>query len=289
MDINYYSPKRKLDHTTLLSLEGVMPDDIFEIILEAERLSTMFKMKENMRFLSGKSAILYTDKPHSFFRVGFECATHLLDCHSIVVPLERSETEDMDDLVRDIRLSKNKQVVAEFFDVSFIDEIFPNVSDSSRPIFDARVDGNAIFSLTTLLSLKKEFKKLSGLKVAVIEGKKLHSLTVALAKSQVALTVFGQELSDEAASAEYLNQFVPVKFAHSATSAIKEADAIVFLSDDAVTLSNVLTGKDKKTKVVLSPYSPLFNLLEKANEQEFSCDAAMNCTETIAGILSLLA
>lgn len=289
MDINYYSPKRKLDRTSLLSLEGVLPNDIFEIVLEAERLETMARMKENLRFLSGKSAILYTDKPHNFYRVGFECAAHLLDCHSIIVPLEVSETREIKDLVRDIKLSENKQVVAEFFDVDFLGELLPYIADESRAFFDARVNGSTVFSLSTLLTLKKTFKKLSGLKVAVIEGKKLSSATVALAKSQAALTILGKEIEDEPAALEYLKQFVPIKTADSVKTMVKDADVIVFLSEDAAKLSEVLSEKDKKTPVVLSTYSPLFKLLEEIKEHEFSYEVAKSCGDIFAAILSLLA
>ena len=284
MDINYYSPKRKLDCTALYSLDGVLASDIFEIIIEAERLSAMAKLQEDMKFLSGLSAVLYTADPCGAKRVAFECAANLLDLKPIVVSAQGYK--DCAELKRKIRAAKNPQLIAKFFDLPNLSEMLPIGSADEMTVNIG--ERGAVEAIACLYAVKKEFSRLKDLPVACIEDGDLSSATIAFSKAQTELTVFSKSEAALSDISDKLSQFTPVRTSSSVAAAVKNSEVIVFNSNDPEVFSSVMELKKENAKIIMSTDSPLFKNLEIAGQDKLSFNALEATADIISAILSLV-
>ena len=281
MNINFYSPKKKVDFRSLISLEGVLNNDVYEIICEAERLRTMIRLKEKTCFFDKKTAVLFTDKPQGAQRIAFEKAAFYYGGQAIVVSVNALDNKE--GILRNVVYAARSNVDAVFFDIDGLDN---SLLPTDLTIINANSLSGPVFALSALLTAKRAFGSPSDIKVCVVEDQRPSDISVAFAKANAALTITSAKSGFSQKDVSYLSQFTDVCVAGNSPLQ-KESDLTVYNSFSPVLLSQIL-AKEIRPKIILSGVNPLSSLLESAGETETSFLAAVNTEDVIAAILSLI-
>lgn len=276
MDINYYSPKKKLTARSLTTMAGVVQSDIYEIILEAERLETMRRFKENIRFLDGQNVCLYTERPSGSTRLAFEIAVRSLGGNAIVIPIDEG------DLTRELSIAAKMDVAAIFIEKEGFFGYDPKLPQGA-PIFNVTGIDNPIFALSAILVLKRRFSTLKNLKTAV---KDRSNFVLALSKCEIDLYYLTEEINGLAYNDEkYLSQFCPVTIVEYKDKPLSS----VVKNPSAVILSDVVSECDAENFAQTVKDFALYSPLSSSGEPyEISGDISVAVYEIIRAIVSLV-
>ena len=288
MDINYYSARRKLAATSLLSLEGVIPSDIGEILTEAKRLDTMSRFKEKTDFLCKQCVLLYTDEPSGVYRVAFESAVTFSGGKTVVMPIGGNEN---DGFIENVKVSASLGALATFIhakneryhkSVSGADGFFVNAGDKDSPLS----------ALTSLYCLYRKYGKLKGLKVALVGdlNRVTSSTAIALSKCETALSIVAPDASlPDKAVLDYLSQFTDVACETSFDKAIRTADAVFYLDDfgDEYAMTDERYSLSGDSTVFTAENVTLTGKAEEARKA-LAFDKARSASSVTRAILSLL-
>ena len=271
MDINYYSPRKKLSVRSLTTMAGVLQSDIYEIILEAERLETMRRFKENVRFLSGQNILLFTERPSGATRLSFELAVRSLGGSAIVIPAAKTE----EDFEESLSIASKTDVSAIFVDKEGVFG-YANKLPQNVPLFNLTGNDNPLSVLSVLFVLKKRFGAFKDLKVAV---KDRSNLVLALSKCEVDLFYLTENQSAIVENdVKYLSQFCPITIGAYGENGIKAAvkDPSAVLSVDEIPLDDL----DEFASNV-----PDFALYYPVKKSEKVFDITESCTLALSDII----
>lgn len=276
MDLSFYAPKRRLESSALFSLKGVVSTDVYEILSQAIRLRTRLKHKENVKFFSDRTAVLFTDKRDNHISMAFTAAVTTLGGR----PITLCASETPEDTARRVALAQDMGASAIFFDLEDLGGIIPLLPQTGE-FFNANERTGPVPALATVLAVEKLYPSLIGTSAAVYEKETPSEVAIAFAKAQVPLNVFPCH-GESAAAIEYLSQFTKVSVGAGAQ---KRSDVTVFDRDDPAALNAILGDGEN---VVVSVASPLIGTLEAKGKHRLSYDAATCVKEVIAAILSLI-
>lgn len=280
MNLDFYPPKRKIGFRSLISLEGILPSDIFEIIIESERLAATRRLKEKNAFFEKKTAILFTDKPQSVQRIAFERAAFFFGGQAIVIPVDRKD--DRTAALKNIISAAKTGVDAVFVDIDGIEKAS---LPTDLPIINADSLNSPIFALAALLTAKREFGSLRNIVVKTVEDGKLSDVSVAFAKANAELILYSAKDSFDEKDVLYLSQFTSVTVESGAEKS-RPHDLILYNSSSPLDLLQTVFNGTKK--IIASTFNQTASLINSENAFDLSFSAALSTEDVIAAILSLI-
>jgi aspartate carbamoyltransferase catalytic subunit len=178
----------------VISIKDFQKEDINYILDEASKLENIAKSKEKSDALSGKILGMMFFEPSTRTRLSFETAMKRLGGNCI--GFQNSNTSSV---VKGESLADTAKMIESYADALVIRHDLEGVSRFISEIVDVPVinagDGAGQHPTQTILDLytmKKEFGKIEGLKVALVGdlkyGRTVHSLVYALAIYDVEMT-----------------------------------------------------------------------------------------------------
>ena len=278
MDINFYSPKRKLSVHSLHTIAGLLQSDIYEVIAEAERIETMRRFKENIGFLCGKNILFLTDEVSGKNALSFQIAVSSVGASPIVMPAP----SDDDAFVELLTVACRSDVAAVFVDKEGVFG-YANKLPQSVPLFNLTSTDNPFAALSVTLVLKRRFGSLKNLKVAV---KDRSNLVLALSKCEADLLFLADELNGIVENdVRYLSQFCRTNVGIIGEKSLKE----VVKNPAAILSFDALPTDDLDEFAASVPDFAFFCppiRSGKAFDVSIDCDLAL--TEIIRAVLSLV-
>lgn len=254
MDISFFKAKEALTTNQIISLSGLMPGDIYEILSLATKLKTMESYKESIDYLSGGSVVLLTSTHVGLTRLLFKLAVSSIGGNEITLPLDGKGIEGFLS-APETPLVLPKLNISAFVVNTLYQSDAANLSKHLElPIINANEQDSPVQALSLILTVYNKLNRLSGLNATLIsEDNKLTNLAVGLAKVGVNLTLVTPDtVNFSEDDINYLSQFVEVQTTSLLDTAIKGSD-IVFIDSPSgkFNISSDDMNKAKETAVLL--------------------------------------
>lgn len=235
MNINGFTPKKKIDKNRLLSLKQTSASDIMEILYLARQFKRKKQVKEQSNTLNGKYVALLTNPTYFRTRIAFQIAVDELCGKSIILPISGS---DLDNTLKDrevITSIKNYGIDAIVVDTAFFQdaEILENHID--LPIINANGNASPCQALAALLAIWEKRGGLSGLKLAVIGDLNVNdrSIISGAAKCGMDISVIcPKECEPDKPIVDYCRQFCDIEIHNNIEDGVRFADVVYVMSHD---------------------------------------------------------
>lgn len=233
MNLNGYTPKRKLNNKMIITLQNTATEDIFEILHFAKEIKQKQTVRERMNWLNGKYVALLTKPAYVRSLIGFQIAVNELGGMPITVSLPGAKiTEELKD-PDTTTIVKNYGVSAVVVDTEFLHDAEILENYSCMPVINANGRTSPCQSLAALLTIWENKGKLRGLKMAIIGdvGNGDYSLIAGAVKCGLDISIVcpdGHEPPAEILT--YCNQFGFVDVFDQIEDGVRGAD-IIFIMD----------------------------------------------------------
>ena len=168
MNINGYTPKKKLNKKTVITLQNTATEDIFEILHFAKEIKQKQSVRERMNWLQGKYIALLTKPAYVRSLIGFQIAVSELGGYPITVSLPGAVIEEELKDPDTTTIVKNYGVSAVVVDTEFLRDAEVLENYSTMPVINANGRTSPCQSLAALLSIWEAKGKLQGLKMTIV-------------------------------------------------------------------------------------------------------------------------
>ena len=235
MYINAYKPKGSVRHKNLISLTTAAREDVFEYIYRTRDFKLKARVGEKNSCLAGKYVAMISKSSYFRTQVAFRIAVESLGGIPIIIPLVGTAIEESlkdCDVIRNLR---DYGIAAFLVDTSFDHdaELLERYADS--PVIDANAKVGPCFALSSLLTVREKFGKLSGLKLTFIGdcSNGDNSILTGAAKCGMNLNVVSpKELPPSKKIVDYCRQFCNVELFTDKEDGIRGTDVIYVNEND---------------------------------------------------------
>ena len=235
MNVNGYTPQKKVKDKALITLRNTDVTDIFEILHLAKEIKKKQMVGEKVQSLTGKHVALLTKPSYVRSLIAFQIAVSEMGGHPITVSLPGSsiETELKDPDTTTI--VKSFGVAGVVVDTEFLRDAEVLNNYSAMPVINANGRTSPCQSLASLLTIWEAKGKLQGLKMCIIgeldNGD--YSLIAAASKCGIDISVVcpeGHEPSNDILN--YCNQFGFVDVYDHIEDGVRGADVVFIMNHD---------------------------------------------------------
>ena len=235
MNINGYTPKRKLTSKHLVTLQQSTPEDIFEFLHFARDIKRKKSVDEKLNCLKGKYVTLLTKPDFVRSRIAFNMAVNDLEGTPIVVPLTGSAIEEELKDPDTTTVIKNFGVSAFVVDTSFMHDAEVLNTYSDVPTVNANGRSSPCQPLAALLTIWEHKGKLEGLRLAIIgnvnDGD--YSLLAGASKCGMDISIVCPDDFDPPRKIlDYCSQFGFVDIYDNIEDGVRGADVIFIMDHD---------------------------------------------------------
>ena len=235
MNINGFTPKKKLNNKTLVTLQNTPTEDIFEILHFAKKIKQMQSVNEKTNWINGKYVALLTKPSYVRSLIGFQIAVNELGGHPITVSLPGSKIEEELKDPDTTTIVQNYGVSAVVVDTEFLHDAEVLENYSVMPVINANGRTSPCQTLSALLAIWEAKGKLQGLKMAIVGevGNGDYSLIAGAVKCGIDISIIcpdGHEPPAEILT--YCNQFGFVDVFDHLDDGLRGADIVYIISHE---------------------------------------------------------
>lgn len=268
MNINQYVKKGKISVNNLLNLEGVLEEDIYEIISSAIELKNMRLVHESSSDLKGKYVLLITKPSLPRLDITFQIAIKELSGVPVKTLMSGEQLESMMSDTQYIKALSacGVSAVAVCTSKCSDSEVFKN--NLSVPILNSSEMFSPCEALSIIMTMLEVSPSLTNTKITLVGNINIedNSLLIGLTKLGADITILPTKNGLPSTQLlRYLSQYTEVKIEEDKKTALKNADFVCFFKGDGKTFINEedlsLNEKDYK---ILSVVPSDFNLFDKS-------------------------
>lgn len=293
MDLKNYTPKGVLSTNSVLSVNGLTPSDLMEILSECEKLGQKEEYGESIDFLKGKNYCLVTSNRLGASRIAFEIAVSSLGARPITLPLGGSNVDDFVSTPESVKAISKLNISGFFVGTKLQKDAFA-LSESLKkiPVVNANIDDSPVYALSVILSVYERIGRLFGIKVCFLGNAEKHpELFKAFSKCGADIAVYSS--GDVTSLSNECRQFSEISVCDDAYSATNKADVIFVdgYSPDFYLTEELLESANKSCPVFHSvPAKNSEDLFEDCVEHVENCtaEAGANIMRIERAIISLL-
>lgn len=226
MDLKNYPSKGFLSVSSVISVNGLTPNDLLEVLSEALSIKQKEEVKEDFRELRGKNVCLITSRKIGASRLAFEIAASSLGATPITLTLGGSNIDSFLSTAESVKAIAKLPIAAFFVSTTMQKDAFVlNETLKALPVVNAFTSDGPVSALACLFTVYERIGRLSGIKACFIGNVKAHAeLIEAFSKCEADVSVFTSSPDEELF--EECRQFSEVTACKDALSAIRGANVV---------------------------------------------------------------
>lgn len=293
MDLKNYTASGTLSTNSLLSINGLLPSDLMEILSECARLGQKEEYGESIDFLKGKNYCLITSNRLGASRLAFEIAVSSLGAKPVTLALGGSNVDDFISTKESVKAISKLNISGFFVGTKMQKDAFV-LSEYLKiiPVINSNIDDSPVYALAILLSVYERIGRLFGIKVCFLGNTEKHAeVFKAFSKCGADISVFTPNEKEELLSE--CKQFSEIMVCDDAINAVKNAD-VIFVDGETpeyyLTEELYSTAKEGCPIYHSVPAANAPDLFEDCVEHTENCtaEAGANIMKIERAIISLL-